>query len=125
MPVDDQLIHFAKKYKGRVVTCDFNLTKKAKNSNVIAIDMYELANIVKTTAIPGEVFVLKIMQKGKGEGQGVGYLPDGTMVVVEQGMDYIGKTISVEISRVIQTEAGRIFFAKIVENSPAMVSAVA
>lgn len=113
VPVDDQLVYIAKKYKGRVITCDFNLSKKAKISNVLSIDLYELANILKTTAIPGESFQIKIMQKGKGEGQGVGYLPDGTMVVVEQGVGLMGKTVNVEISRVIQTEAGRIFFGKV------------
>lgn len=111
--VDEGLIRAAKKYKGRLLTCDFNLNKKAKISNVVSIDLYELANILKTTALPGEKFFIKIMQKGKGEGQGVGYLPDGTMVVVEKGESLMGKTVNVEISRVIQTEAGRIFFGKI------------
>lgn len=118
IPVDDRLIRMAKKHKGRIVTCDFNLSKKAKISNVISIDLYELANILKTTAIPGESFYIKIMQKGKGEGQGVGYLPDGTMVVVERGVGLMGKTVNVEISRVIQTDAGRIFFGKIMADSP-------
>ena len=113
LSVDESLIKAAKKYKGRVVTCDFNLNKKAKISNVISIDLYELANILKTIALPGENFFIKIMQKGKGHEQGVGYLPDGTMVVVEKGIALLGKTVNVEISRVIQTEAGRIFFGKI------------
>ncbi len=122
IPVDDQLIRMAKKHKGRVVTCDFNLSQKAKISNVISLDLYELANILKTTAVPGETFFIKIMQKGKGEGQGVGYLPDGTMVVVEQGVGLMGKTVNVEISRVIQTEAGRIFFGKVASENPRVAS---
>lgn len=112
-PVDDSLISTAKKNRGKVITCDFNLAKKAQISNVVAIDLYEMANVLKTTALPGESFFIKVVQKGKGEAQGVGYLPDGTMVVVEQGESLIGSTVQVVISRVIQTEAGRIFFSKI------------
>lgn len=111
--VDDRIVATAKKYKGRIITCDFNLSQKAKLSNVKSIDLYEMANILKTTAIPGEIFSIKVIQKGKGEEQGVGYLEDGTMIVVEQGEQYIGQTIKVEISRVIQTDAGKIFFSKI------------
>lgn len=112
-PVDDSLISMAKKHKGKIITCDFNLSKKAQISNVVSIDLYEMANVLKTTALPGETFFIKIIQKGKGEAQGVGYLPDGTMVVVEQGEKLIGNSVKVIISRVIQTEAGRIFFSKI------------
>lgn len=112
-PVDDRIVATAKKHKGRIITCDFNLSQKAKLSNVKSIDLYEMANILKTTAIPGEIFSIKVIQKGKGEDQGVGYLEDGTMIVVEQGEQYIGQTIKVEISRVIQTDAGKIFFSKI------------
>jgi len=113
--VDDKIIQSAKKHKGRVITCDFNLAKKAQISNVPAIDIHEVANILKTQAIPGEIFWVKVVQKGKGEGQGVGYLPDGTMIVVEQGGSMIGKTVKVEVSRIIQTDAGKILFAKIRE----------
>ena len=112
-PVDDNIIHHAKKNKGRIITCDYNLSKKAKISNVTSIDLYEMANILKTTALPGEQFYVKVIQIGKGEGQGVGYLPDGTMIVVEHGKDMIGKTIQVIVSRIIQTDAGKILFAKI------------
>lgn len=113
--VDDKIVQYAKEHKGRVITCDFNLSKKARISGVISIDMYELANVLKTAAIPGEVFWIKVIQKGKSEGQGVGYLPDGTMIVVEKGVDYIGKTIQVLVSRIIQTDAGKIFFSKVLE----------
>lgn len=111
--VDDSIIVHAKKYKGRVITCDYNLSKKAKISNVISVDLYEMANILKTTALPGEQFFVKIIQSGKGEDQGVGYLPDGTMIVVEHGRELIGKTIGVVVSRIIQTDAGKILFAKV------------
>jgi uncharacterized protein YacL len=112
-PVDEAIIDHAKKYKGRIITCDYNLAKKAKISGVLAVDLYEMTNILKTTALPGEEFFVKIVQEGKGENQGVGYLPDGTMLVVEQGRNSVGKTVQVEVSRIIQTDAGKILFSKI------------
>lgn len=112
--VDERIVEAAKRNKGKIITCDFNLSKKAQISNVVAIDMYEMANVLKTTALPGEAFFIKVVQKGKGERQGVGYLPDGTMVVVEEGESLIDQTVKVLISRVIQTDVGRIFFGKIV-----------
>lgn len=114
--VDDKIVHAAKEYKGKIITCDYNLSKKATISGVSSIDIYELATILKTTAIPGEVFNIKVIQKGKGNGQGVAYLPDGTMVVVEEGEKLIGLNATVVVSRIIQTEAGKIFFSKIIEN---------
>ncbi len=113
-PVDERIIEAAKATRGKIITCDFNLSKKAQISNVVAIDMYEMANVLKTTALPGEAFFIKVVQKGKGDRQGVGYLPDGTMVVVEEGEDLLEQTVKVLISRVIQTDVGRIFFGKIV-----------
>lgn len=111
--VDESIVNHAKRYKGRIITCDFNLAKKAKISNVVAIDLYEMTNILKTQALPGEEFFVKIVQEGKGAGQGVGYLPDGTMLVVEQAKMLLGKTIQVQVSRIIQTDAGKILFSKI------------
>lgn len=111
--VDDQIVKYAKMSEGRVVTCDYNLTQKAKIEGVAAIDLYALANVLKTPAIPGEKFRIKIVQEGKGERQGVGYLDDGTMIVVEEGEEYIDQEVGVVVSRVIQTEAGKILFAKI------------
>lgn len=116
-PVDESIIDHARKYKGRVITCDYNLSKKAKISNVKAIDLYEMTNILKTQALPGEEFWVRIVQSGKGEEQGVGYLPDGTMLVVENGKKHLGKTIQVEVSRIIQTDAGKILFSKIKEGN--------
>lgn len=112
-PVDESIVDHAKKYKGRIITCDYNLSKKAKISGTLAIDLYEMTNVLKTQALPGEEFFVKIVQEGKGENQGVGYLPDGTMLVVEQGKNALGKTIQVQISRIIQTDAGKILFSKI------------
>jgi uncharacterized protein YacL len=111
--VDDKIIHAAEKYKGRIVTGDYNLSQKAKISGVTSIDLHEVANALKTQAIPGEEFWVKVIQAGKGEGQGVGYLPDGTMIVVEHGISLKGKTIKVVVSRIIQTEAGKILFSQV------------
>lgn len=111
-PVDERIIVYAKKHDGRILTCDFNLSKKARITGAVSIDLYEMANILKTTAVPGEEFFVKVVQRGKGMGQGVGYLPDGTMIVVEQGENLIEKTVKVVVSRVIATDAGRIFFGK-------------
>lgn len=114
-PVDERIISYAKKHEGRILTCDFNLSKKARITGAVSIDLYEMANILKTTAVPGEEFFVKVVQRGKGMGQGVGYLPDGTMIVVEQGENLIDKTVKVVVSRVIATDAGRIFFGKMID----------
>lgn len=111
--VDDKIIQYARRNKARILTCDFNLSKKARISGVVSIDIHEMANVLKTQAIPGEVFWVKIIQKGKGQNQGVGYLPDGTMIVVEEGENLIDKTVQVTVSRIIQTEAGKILFSKL------------
>ena len=112
-PVDESIIDYAKKYRGRIITCDYNLSKKARISGVKSVDLYELANILKTTAIPGDEFFVKVIQEGKGANQGVGYLPDGTMLVVEEAKSLLGKTVQVQVSRIIQTDAGKILFSKL------------
>ncbi|MDO8460877.1 MAG: TRAM domain-containing protein [bacterium] len=110
--VDEKLIKAAKVKKGRIVTCDYNLAKKASVEGVLALNINTLANVLKIRALPGESFTIKILHKGKEQDQGVGYLDDGTMIVVEGASYSIGETISVIVSRVIQTAAGRILFAK-------------
>ncbi len=110
--VDDVLIETAKKYKGRIITCDYNLEKKASIQGIAAININSLAHVLKVTAVPGEAIHMKILHVGKDVTQGVGYLDDGTMVVVEQGAGDVDKTVNVVVSRVIQTAAGRILFAK-------------
>jgi uncharacterized protein YacL len=110
--VDERLISLAKQYKGRILTCDYNLEKKASIQNVVAINVNGLANALKVTAVPGEAVHLKVLHQGKDVTQGVGYLDDGTMIVVEQGSAEVGNVIDVVISRVIQTSAGRILFGK-------------
>ncbi len=110
--VDDEIIYQAKIAHGRVITGDFNLTRKARIEGVVAVDLYEMANVLKTPAIPGDTFQIDVIQPGKGSRQGVGYLTDGTMIVVEEGADLIGQSVRVTVTRVIQTEAGKIFFGR-------------
>ncbi len=110
--VDEVLIKTAKTYKGRIITCDYNLEKKANIEGVVAINVNALANCLKVTAVPGEALHIKVLHVGKDVTQGVGYLDDGTMIVVESGAVDVGQTIDVVVSRVIQTSAGRILFAK-------------
>ena len=110
--VDDKLIDIAKANKGRLITCDYNLEKKASISGVIAININTLANHLKIKAVPGEALHVKVLHVGKDTTQGVGYLDDGTMLVVEHASSEVGKEIDVIVSRVIQTSAGRILFSK-------------
>jgi len=110
--VDERLIQASKNHKGRILTCDYNLEKKATISGVLTININTLANHLKITAVPGEALHIGILHKGKEMTQGVGYLDDGTMLVVENASEDLGKTVDVVVSRVIQTTAGRILFAK-------------
>jgi uncharacterized protein YacL len=110
--VDERLIMAAKSNKGRIITCDYNLEKKATIGGVLAINVNTLANHLKITAVPGEALHIGILHKGKEITQGVGYLDDGTMIVVENASEDLGKTVDIVVSRVIQTTAGRILFAK-------------
>ena len=110
--VDEKLIDVAKNFKGRLITCDYNLEKKASISGVTAININTLANHLKISAVPGEALHIRILHVGKDSTQGVGYLDDGTMLVVEQASSDVGRDIDVIVSRVIQTTAGRILFSK-------------
>jgi uncharacterized protein YacL len=110
--VDERLIRIAKQYKGKVITCDYNLEKKAGAENICAININALANYLKVIAVPGEAIHMEVSHKGKEASQGVGYMDDGTMIVVENGIDFVGKRVDVVVSRVIQTATGRILFAK-------------
>jgi len=108
--VDKELVRLAKKYKMKIMTLDFNLNKVARAEGVKVLNINSLANSLKTSVLPGETMKVKIVQKGKEAGQGVGYLPDGTMIVVEGAEDKKGKVLVVTVSRVIQTEAGKMIF---------------
>ncbi len=110
--VDERLIRLAKIYKGKIVTCDYSLEKKAVVENIRAININALANYLKVIAVPGEALYIQVSHQGKEATQGVGYMDDGTMIVVDKGVDLIGKKVNVVVSRVIQTATGRILFAK-------------
>jgi len=110
--VDKRLVQMAKKLKAKIATVDFNLNKAASVSGIRVLNVNELANCLKTVVLPGEKLKVRVVQKGKEEGQGVGYLEDGTMVVIEDGNDLVGETVEVEVSRVLQTAAGKMVFAK-------------
>ncbi|OZU87225.1 PIN domain nuclease [Virgibacillus indicus] len=110
--VDSKLIKLAKVIDGIVVTNDFNLNKVCDLQGVPVLNINDLANAVKPVVLPGEELVVQVIKDGKEHNQGIAYLDDGTMIVVEEGRDYIGKTIEVLITSVLQTSAGRMIFAK-------------
>lgn len=110
--VDEQLILLAKEMKGNIVTNDFNLNKVATVKGVKVLNINELASSLKPAVMPGEDMLLQIVREGKEPGQGVAYLEDGTMVVVDSGASHIGSTTSVYVTSVLQTAAGRMVFAK-------------
>lgn len=111
--VDVKLIHIAKARGADVLTTDYNLNKVAKIEGVRVLNINELSQALRPVILPGEEMELKIVQAGKEQNQGVGYLPDGTMIVVEQGDRLVGQTISIVIKRILQTAAGKMFFATI------------
>jgi uncharacterized protein YacL len=109
---DDKLVILAKQLRCPIVTNDYNLNRVAEIQGVTVLNVNELANAVKTVFLPGETLDVQIIQEGKEVGQGVGYLDDGTMVVVEAGKVYINDTIPVMVTKVLQTAAGRMIFAR-------------
>lgn len=110
--VDDKLVALAKRLKCPVLTNDYNLNRVAEIQGVTVLNVNELANAVRMVFLPGEAMRVEVIQEGKEIGQGVGYLDDGTMIVIEDGRRYIGSTINVTVTKVLQTAAGRMIFAK-------------
>jgi uncharacterized protein YacL len=100
-----------------VLTNDYNLNRIAELQGVTVLNINELANAVKSVVLPGEALRINIMQEGKEHSQGVGYMEDGTMVVVENGKEYIGEYMDVNITKVLQTAAGRMIFGRVDEDS--------
>ncbi len=111
-PVDMKLLLLARHLNGKVVTGDFNLNKIAKLQNVPVINLNEIANSLKPVFLPGEVVSIKIVKQGEGQGQGIGYLDDGTMIVVEEGRNHIGQQVEIVVTSMLQTSAGRMVFGK-------------
>ena len=110
--VDDKLVELAKSRNAYLYTTDYNLNKVAEIEGITVLNVNELSQLLRPNYLPGESGEVKIVQKGQGKGQGVGYLEDGTMVVVDNASRYIGKSISVEFDRHLQTDSGRMMFAK-------------
>lgn len=115
--VDEKLIVLAKQLGCAIVTNDYNLNRIAELQGVVVLNINELANAVKIVYLPGEEMEIDIIQEGREYGQGVGYLDDGTMVVVENGRRYIDEKIDATVTKVLQTSAGRMIFARPSEDS--------
>lgn len=109
--VDDKLVALAQRLSAVVVTNDFNLNQVAESQGVAVLNINALANAVRSAYIPGETFAIRIFQEGRDDNQGVGYLDDGTMVVVENGKNYMDRTINVEVTKLITKDTGRMIFA--------------
>jgi len=120
--VDAKLVALGKALKGKVLTNDFNLNKVAELQGVPVLNVNQLANAVKPVVLPGEVMNVYVMKEGKEYGQGVAYLDDGTMVVVDNARRHVGKNIDVAVTSVLQTTAGRMIFTRLREEHEREVS---
>ena len=114
--VDEKLIRLGMELGAAIITNDYNLNRVAHLLGVLVLNINELANAVKSVLLPGEELPIEIIQEGKESGQGVGYLEDGTMIVVEQGRPYVGQEIIAQVTKVLQTNAGRLIFATPMES---------
>ncbi len=119
--VDAKLVRLARNLRAKLLTNDFNLSKIAELQGVKYVNIHQVAKALKTVVLPGETISLRIVREGKDKGQGVGYLPDGTMVVVNNGQSYIGQEVQAQAQTLVQTSAGVIVFAE-VKQAPAVVS---
>jgi uncharacterized protein YacL len=111
--VDEGLIELAKKLKAKIITTDYNLNKIATIQGLHVLNVNDLANALKPVLIPGETLEVDVIKEGKEPNQGVAYLTDGTMLVVEDGEKYIGKRVEVVITSLLQTSAGRLIFGRV------------
>ncbi len=111
-PVDMKLVLLARHMEGKLVTGDYNLNKVARLHNVEVLNLNDLANALKPIFLPGETLLVKVVKAGEAEGQGVGYLDDGTMVVIEGGRSHIGQGVRIAVTSVLQTSAGRMIFGR-------------
>ena len=111
--VDSAIVTMAKKYGCEIITTDYNLNKVAQIQNVRVLNVNDLANAMKPTLFPGDTVTIDVIKEGKDSRQGIGYLENGTMLVVEDGGTYIGKTVEVTLSSMLQTSAGRMVFGRV------------
>ncbi|HTX78365.1 MAG TPA: PIN domain-containing protein [Longilinea sp.] len=116
--VDEKLVILARQMRCPILTNDYNLNRVAELQGVVVLNINELANAVKSVLLPGETMSVRVIQEGKEQSQGVGYMDDGTMVVIEGGRDYINQEILVTVTKVLQTAAGRMIFARPEEERP-------
>jgi uncharacterized protein YacL len=114
--VDRRLIETARAVSGIIVTNDYNLNKVAELHGVRVLNVNELANALRPVVLPGELLAVHVLREGKEAGQGVGYLEDGTMVVIDQGKKFLGQTVNVAVTSVLQTAAGRMIFSRLAED---------
>jgi uncharacterized protein YacL len=110
--VDAKLVALAKKMNGKILTNDFNLNKVAELKGIKILNVNELANSLKPVVLPGELMVVKVIKEGKESGQGVAYLDDGTMVIVDHASRHLGEIVEVAVTSVLQTTAGRMIFTE-------------
>lgn len=115
--VDTKLIALAKRLNGKIITNDYNLNKVAELQGIEVLNMNQLAMSLKPALLPGEQMNVKMVREGKEHGQGIGYLDDGTMVVVDDARKYLGKAVDVVVTSVLQTTSGRMIFSKLKENA--------
>jgi uncharacterized protein YacL len=114
---DLKLVELAKNLRGIIITNDFNLNKVAGLHGVRVLNLNQLASSLKPIVLPGETMNIRVVKEGKEENQGVGYLEDGTMVVVDDAKKYVGREIEVSITSVLQTPTGRMIFSRVKEES--------
>ena len=115
--VDAKLVKLAQLLEAKILTVDFNLNRVATIQGIKVLNINELANALKPVVFPGETMEVKLLKEGKEVNQAVGYLEDGTMVVVEEARKFIGQSVRVVVTSVLQTQAGRMIFTK-TENKP-------
>ena len=111
-PVDLKLVALARHLSGKLITNDYNLNKVAQLQDVAVINLNDLANAMKPSFLPGEQISVRIVKAGEEHGQGIGYLDDGTMVVIENGREHIGQQVTIAVTSVIQKSAGRMVFGR-------------
>jgi uncharacterized protein YacL len=114
-PVDLKLIVLTKHLQGKLITNDYNLNKVARLQGVSVLNLNDLANALKPVFLPGERIEVRVVKAGEEPGQGIGYLEDGTMVVIESGRERINQSVTVAVTSVLQTSAGRMVFGKLDE----------
>ena len=112
-PVDSMLIRLARELDAHICTTDYNLNKVAQAQGIVVLNLNDLASALRPSVIPGEILAIHLIRRGEEATQGVGYLDDGTMVVVEEARQQIGNDVNIEITRVLQRTSGRIIFGKL------------